>query len=326
MPTPVSAEDGKAIRICYGQGMNTPHIAVLLPCYNEATTIAQVIADFRRALPQAAIYVFDNNSRDDTARIAREAGAQVYAVPLQGKGNVVRRMFADVEADIYIMADGDSTYDASRAGDLIAPILSGEVDCVIGTRDGGAKSFPAGHVFGNKLFNLIVGRLFGRGLKDIFSGYRAFSRRFVKSFPAHSEGFEIETELSIYMLEQRIPLREIPTLYGERPAGSHSKLHTYRDGLRILLTILRLFKESRPAIFFSMIALVALLASLALGIPVIMEWYHTGLVERQPTAILAMGLGLLSCVVFIAGLMLDSVARTFRETRHLRYLNVAPRR
>lgn len=306
--------------------MQTPQIAVLLPCYNEAATIAQVIADFRRALPQAAIYVFDNNSRDDTARIAREAGAQVHAVPLQGKGNVVRRMFADVDADIYVMADGDSTYDASRATDLITPIASGEVDCVIGTRDGGASAFPAGHVFGNKLFNLIVGRLFGQGLQDIFSGYRAFSRRFVKSFPAHSEGFEIETELSIYMLEQRIPLREIPTAYGQRPEGSHSKLHTYRDGLRILLTILRLFKESRPAVFFSLIALLALLASLGLGIPVVLEWRETGLVERQPTAILAMGLGLLSCVVFIAGLMLDSVARTYRETRHLRYLNVAAHR
>lgn len=303
----------------------TPSIAVLLPCYNEAATITQVIGEFRTHLPQATIYVFDNNSRDDSAALARAAGATVISVPLQGKGNVVRRMFADVDADIYLMADADCTYDASRAMDLINPILSGEADTVVGTRDGGKGSFPSGHVFGNRLFNLIVRRLFGRGLKDIFSGYRAFSRRFAKSFPAHSEGFEIETEMSIYMLEQRIPLLEIPTKYGERPEGSHSKLNTYRDGARIMFTILRLFKESRPFAFFSLIALALLTVSLLLGIPVVLEWRETGLVQRQPTAILAMGLTILSCLVFMAGLMLDSVARTYRETRHLRYLNVPPR-
>jgi glycosyltransferase involved in cell wall biosynthesis len=304
----------------------TASIAVLLPCYNEASTIAGVVEDFKRALPEATIYVLDNNSRDDTAAIARAAGAQVLSVLLQGKGNVVRRAFADIEADIYLMADGDSTYDASRARELIAPILAGEVDCVIGTRDGGKQAFPPGHVFGNRLFNLIVGRLFGRGLQDIFSGYRAFSRRFAKSFPAHSEGFEIETELSIYMLEQRIPLREIPTAYGVRPEGSHSKLNTYRDGVRILFTILRLFKESRPAIFFSLVALLLMLASLGFGVPVIFEYRETGEVARFPTAILAMGIGILACLVFIAGMMLDSLARIDRETRHLRYLNVPPRR
>lgn len=303
-----------------------PQIAVLLPCYNEATTIATVIAQFQHSLPEANIYVFDNNSKDDSAALARAAGAIVHHVPLQGKGNVVRRMFADVEADIYIMADADATYDAARARELIQPIARGEVDCMIATRDGGAGSFPSGHVWGNKLFNLIVGRLFGRGLKDIFSGYRAFSRRFVKSFPAHSEGFEIETELSIYMLEQRVPLREIPMLYGARPEGSHSKLNTYRDGLRIMLTILRLFKESRPAVFFTLIATLVLAASLLLGLPVVWEFQQTGLVKRQPTAILASALGIIACITFLAGLMLDSVARTYRETRHLRYLNVAPRR
>lgn len=307
--------------------MNTPlSVAVLLPCYNEAVTIAQVVADFKTALPDAAIYVFDNNSRDATATIARNAGAQVRQVNLQGKGNVVRRMFADIDADIYLMADGDSTYDATRARELIEPIMRGEVDCVIGTRQGAANTFPPGHVFGNKLFNLIVGRLFGRGLQDIFSGYRAFSRRFAKSFPAHSERFEIETELSIYMLEQRIPLLEIPTHYGERPAGSFSKLNTYRDGLRILFTILRLFKESRPAVFFSLVAMVFLVASLVLGVPVILEYQQTGLVERLPTAVLAMGLGILAFLLFLGGMMLDSLARTYRETRHLRYLNVPPRR
>ena len=304
----------------------TPHIAVLLPCYNEAATIQTVIAQFQQSLPEATIHVFDNNSKDDSAALAKAAGAIVHAVPLQGKGNVVRRMFADVEADIYIMADADATYDAARARELIAPIARGEVDCMIATRDGGSEAFPSGHVLGNKLFNLIVGRLFGRALKDIFSGYRAFSRRFVKSFPAHSEGFEIETELSIYMIEQRVPLREIPMAYGTRPEGSHSKLNTYRDGFRILFTILRLFKESRPAVFFSLIALLLVLASLMLGIPVILEWQRTGLVDRLPTAILASALGIIACITFLAGLMLDSVARTYRETRHLRYLNVAARR
>lgn len=303
-----------------------PQIAVLLPCYNEATTIETVIAQFQQSLPEASIHVFDNNSKDDSATLAKNAGAIVHHVPLQGKGNVVRRMFADVDADIYIMADADATYDASRARELIAPIARGEVDCMIATRDGGAGSYPSGHVWGNKLFNLIVGRLFGRGLKDIFTGYRAFSRRFVKSFPAHSEGFEIETELSIYMLEQRVPLREIPMTYGARPEGSHSKLNTYRDGLRILLTILRLFKESRPAIFFTLVAMAALLISLVLGLPVIWEFQETGQVTRQPTAILASALAIIACVTFFAGLMLDSVARTYRETRHLRYLNVSPRR
>ena len=305
--------------------MYTPTIAVLLPCYNEALTIAQVIADFRASLPEAHIYVFDNNSRDGTADIARAAGAEVRLVPLQGKGNVVRRAFADVEADIYIMADGDSTYDASRARDLIAPIVSGEADTVIGVREGDRTAFPAGHVFGNKLFNFIVGRLFGAHLKDIFSGYRAFSYRFAKSFPSHSERFETETEMSIFILDQRIPVIEIPTLYGVRPEGSTSKLRTYRDGTRILLTILRLFKESRPLAFFSLVALGMLTLSVCLALPLYFEWRATGLVERQPTAILCTGLAVLSGVAVAAGMMLDSVSRTYRETRHLRYLNVPSR-
>jgi len=304
---------------------NTPQIAVLLPCYNEAVTLAQTIMDFKRSLPEATIYVFDNNSTDDSALIAKSAGAVVVRVPLQGKGNVVRRMFADIDADVYVMSDADTTYDASRAREMVLPILSGEVDTVIATRDGSRDAFPAGHIWGNKLFNLIVGRLFGRGLKDIFSGYRSFSRRFAKSFPAHSEGFDIETEMSIFILEQRIPMYEIPMAYGVRPEGSVSKLKTFRDGWRILLTILRLFKESRPLAFFTWIALAFAVASLALGIPVIEEWRETGLVERLPSAILATGLALFAAVSFVAGLMLDSVARTYRETRHLRYLAVPPR-
>jgi glycosyltransferase involved in cell wall biosynthesis len=305
--------------------LHAPLIAVLLPCYNEAPTIAKVIADFRQSLPEAEIYVFDNNSSDGTADIAQTAGAKVIRVPLQGKGNVVRRMFADIEADVYLMADGDATYDAARARELVTPVATGEVDTVVAVRQGEDSAFPTGHRFGNRLFNLIVGRLFGRGLQDIFSGYRAFSRRFVKSFPAHSERFDIETELSIFMLEQRIPMREIPMHYGVRPAGSVSKLNTYRDGLRILFTILRLFKESRPLAFFSWLAIAFALTSVILGIPVIREWQETGLVTRQPTAILCTGLALFSAVSFAAGLMLDSVARAYRETRHLRYLTIPPR-
>jgi glycosyltransferase involved in cell wall biosynthesis len=304
----------------------SPEIAVLIPAYNEAAAITQVIEGFRAVLPDARIYVFDNNSSDDTAALAAAAGAEVVSVPLQGKGNVVRRMFADIEADLYLMADGDTTYDHTRAQDLLEPIIRGEADIVIGTRKAEIdNAFPSGHRFGNKLFNLIVGRMFGRGLEDIFSGYRAFSRRFVKSFPAHSEGFEIETEMSIFILEQRIPVREIPTHYGSRPAGSHSKLHTYRDGLRILFTILRLFKESRPMAFFSALAFVFAVLSLVLGIPIVQEWLETGTVERIPSVMLASGLGILAVVILMAGMMLDSVARTYRETRHLRYLSVPPR-
>lgn len=217
-------------------------IAVLLPCYNEAATIAKVVGNFKSVLPEAAIYVFDNNSRDDSAALANAAGATVIAVPAQGKGNVVRAMFTTVDADIYLMADADGTYDFTRARDLIAPIERGEAEIVIGTRQTDIKgAYPAGHRWGNRLFNLIVKHMFGTGLNDIFSGYRAFSRQFVKSFPATSAGFEIETEMSIFILKHNIPFREIPTHYGERPAGSVSKLNTFRDGFRILFTIIRLF-------------------------------------------------------------------------------------
>lgn len=304
---------------------HAPTIAALLPCYNEELAIAQVIRAFRAALPEATIYVFDNNSTDNSVAIARAEGAIVKHVPFQGKGNVVRRMFADVDADVYVMADADLTYDISRARELITPILNGEADTVIGVREGKRTSFPPAHIFGNKLFNLIVQRLFGRGLKDIFSGYRAFSKRFVKSFPAHSTRFEIETEMSIFMLEQRIPMREIPMHYGQRPEGSFSKLHTYRDGSRILLAILMLFKEARPFAFFSIIASLLAIISLVLAYPVFIEYKATGLVPRQPTLILSMGLGLLSALTFIGGMMLDSLARTYRETRHLRYLNISSR-
>ncbi len=304
----------------------SPTIAVLLPCYNEAATITEVIAQFRASLPEAHIFVYDNNSSDGSGDLARAVGATVAHVPLQGKGNVVRRMFADIDADIYIMADADLTYDIARARELIDPIKAGIADTVIATRDGAKSAFPPAHVFGNRLFNVIVQRLFGHGLQDIFSGYRAFSRRFVKSFPAHSERFEIETELSIFILEQRIPVVEIAMHYGQRPSGSASKLRTYHDGARIMFTILRLFKEARPFAFFSMVSALLALISVALALPVIIDWSHTGLVERQPTLILSTGIALLSALTFLGGMMLDSLARTYRETRHLRYLNVPPRR
>lgn len=300
-------------------------IAVLLPCYNEAVTIQSVIKQFQQSLPEAAIYVFDNNSSDNSAALAQAAGAIVRTVHLQGKGNVVRRMFADIHADCYIMADADCTYDAARVRELITPILAGSVDTVIAARDGSQSAFPKGHRLGNALFNTIIRMLFGHGMRDIFSGYRSFSYRFAKSFPAHSHGFDIETELSIFILEQRIPFIEVNLPYCERPEGSRSKLHTCRDGLKISLTVLRLFKEVRPLAFFSCIALTFFAGSLVLGIPVIAQWQADGKVIAVAKAVLAMGCALLAMLSWLGGMILDSVARTAREARHLRYLNVTHR-
>jgi glycosyltransferase involved in cell wall biosynthesis len=297
------------------------NVVVLLPCYNEELTIVPTIRQMREAVPGARIVVFDNNSKDRSAELARGEGVEVRPVRLQGKGNVIRRMFADIDADIYLMVDADTTYDPKTAPLLIDAVRSGQADMSVGIRKGKAESFPAGHRFGNKLFNFIVANLFGRGMEDIFSGYRAFSRRFVKSFPAHSKGFETETELSVFTLEQRIPFIEIPSPYGERPEGSHSKLKTYRDGFRILWSIVLLYKELRPIIFFGMIAVFLMLLSLVLGVPVIVEFFQTHRVDRQPTAILASAIGLLATIVFVAGMVLESTARAYRETRHLFYLN-----
>lgn len=296
-------------------------VAVLLPCYNEELTIQAVIRQMREAVPGARIVVFDNNSKDKSAELARAEGVEVRPVRLQGKGNVVRRMFADIDADVYLMVDADTTYDPKTAQALIEAITSGQADMSVGVRKGKDSSFPPGHRFGNRLFNIIVASLFGRGMQDIFSGYRAFSKRFVKSFPAHSKRFEIETELSVFTLEQRIPFVEIPSPYGERPEGSFSKLSTFKDGFRILWMIVQLYKELRPIIFFGLIALFFAAISLLLGVPVIIDYLHTGLVERQPTAILASALGLLAAVLFVAGMVLESTARAYRETRHLFYLN-----
>lgn len=300
----------------------TPQVAVLLPCYNEALTIVPVIKQFREALPDARIVVFDNNSKDGSGDLARGEGVEVREVKQQGKGNVVLRMFADIDADVYLMVDADTTYDPATAPALVEAVASGQADMAVGIREGKAESFPPGHRFGNRMFNLIVAGLFGRGMQDIFSGYRAFSRRFAKSFPAHSAGFEIETEMSVFTLEQRIPFVEIQSPYGERPEGSFSKLHTFRDGFRILFTIAMLYKNLRPLQFFGIIAFFVGLLSLWLGIPVILEWLKTGLVPRLPTAILASAIGVLSALLFVAGLVLNGVARSYREARHLCYLNV----
>jgi glycosyltransferase involved in cell wall biosynthesis len=297
------------------------NIAVLLPCYNEELTVVATIRQMRGALPGARIVVFDNNSKDKSAALAKAEGVEVRAVRLQGKGNVVRRMFADVDADVYLMVDADTTYDPATAPLLVDAVLSEGADMAVGIRKGKDSSFPPGHKFGNRLFNLIVANLFGRGMEDIFSGYRAFSRRFAKSFPAHSAGFETETEMSVFALEQRIPFIEIPSPYGERPEGSFSKLHTFRDGFRILWTIVMMLKNLRPMFFFGSIAAVLAAASLALGLPVVLEWLRTGLVPREPTAILSSALGLLATMMFIAGLVLGSLARAYREARHLVYLD-----
>jgi glycosyltransferase involved in cell wall biosynthesis len=300
-------------------------VAVLLPCYNEATTIGSVVASFRAAVPDAEVWVFDNNSSDATASQARAAGARVSHVALQGKGNVVRRMFADVDADIYIMADGDGTYDAASAPGLIGALCEARADMVVATRVAVADgAYRRGHAAGNAMLTGFLARLFGRPCKDILSGYRAFSRRFVKSFPVLSEGFEIETELTVHALELKMPIVEIDTPYRERPAGSHSKLSTWRDGWRIVRMMVRLFGAERPLLFYGLIGVALALVATVLGVPVVLEWLHTGLVPRFPTAILATGLMLMATLSFFSGLILDTVTRGRRELRMLAYLAQRP--
>lgn len=298
-------------------------IAVLLPCYNEEAAIAQTVAGFRAALPDAAIYVYDNNSADRTTEVAAAAGAIVRCERMQGKGHVVRRMFADVEADIYVMADGDSTYDASAAPTLISRLINERLDMVVGARKSEVEeAYRRGHRLGNRLFTGLLARLFGRSFSDIFSGYRVFSRRFVKSFPALSGGFETETEISVHALELAMPVGEVVTAYGARPEGSVSKLSTYRDGWRIMKTILHLFRIERPVLFYGGIA--AFLAALAvvLAVPLAITYVETGLVPRLPTALLATGLIIVAALSFIAGLILDTVVRGRREVRRLHYLSL----
>jgi glycosyltransferase involved in cell wall biosynthesis len=299
-------------------------IAVLIPCYNEAAAIGQVVRDFRAALPDASIYVYDNNSTDATAEIAADAGAAVRAEPLQGKGNVVRRMFADVEADIYVMVDGDDTYEAAAAPQLVATLLAEQLDMVCAGRGATERAaYRPGHRLGNRLLNGLVARVFGRQFRDMLTGYRVLSRRFVKSFPALSRGFEIETELSVHALELRMKVREVATAYRPRGEGSCSKLSTVRDGWRILRLIVLLIKEERPLLFFSAIAALFAFTSLALATPVILEFLRTGLVPRLPTAVLSTGLMLVAMLALTCGLVLDTVTLGRREAKRLHYLGLA---
>jgi len=302
-----------------------PRIAVILPCYNEEAAIGSTVAAFRAALPDATVYVYDNNSTDRTVAYAQAAGAVVRTERMQGKGHVVRRMFADVEADIYVMADGDATYDASAAPAMVRQLIDERLDMVVGARESEVKAaYRPGHRFGNALLTGILARIFGRTFSDILSGYRVFSRRFVKSFPVLSTGFEIETEISVHALELRMPVGEIVTSYAARPEGSESKLSTYRDGWRILKTIMELFRIERPVLFFGVIG--AFLAGLAviLAIPLGVTYLQTGLVPRLPTAVLSTGLMILAVLNFFCGLILDTVVRGRREMRRLAYLALPP--
>ena len=303
--------------------MRPPSIAVLVPCYNEAIAIPKVIADFRAALPGATIYVYDNNSKDGTAAVARAAGAIVRTEPLQGKGHVIRRMFADIEADLYLLVDGDDTYEAAAAPRMIAAALEGGLDMVNGTRVTQIHAaYRPGHRLGNRVLTGIVRQIFGNRIIDMLSGYRVFSRRFVKSFPALSSGFETETEFTVHALELRMPVGEVTTQYKDRPEGFVSKLRTYSDGLRILRTIMILVKEERPLQFFAIAAAILALIALALALPLVVAFLQTGLVLRFPTAILATGLMLLAALSVTCGLILDSVARGRKEIKRLAYLAV----
>ena len=297
-------------------------IAVLLPCYNEEAAVAQTVAAFRAALPGAEVYVYDNNSADRTREVAEAAGAIVRSERMQGKGHVVRRMFADVEADIYVMADGDATYDASAAPALVERLVEERLDMVVGARKSAVEeAYRRGHRLGNRLFNGLLSFLFGRTFSDIFSGYRVFSRRFAKSFPALSRGFETETEISVHALELAMPVAEVVTTYGARPEGSHSKLSTYGDGWRILKTILHLLRIERPVLFYGGFGLVLALIAIGISVPLVITWIQTGLVPRFPTAILATGLMVVAFMSFMCGLILDTVVRGRREVRRLHYLS-----
>lgn len=304
------------------QDRQLPRIAVLLPCYNEEAAIGATVAGFRKALPGATVYVYDNNSRDRTREIAAEAGAVVRTEKQQGKGHVVRRMFADVDADVYVMADGDLTYDPTAGPQMVDLLTAEQLDMVVGVRRHEEKdAYRGGHVLGNKVFTGLLSGLFGRSFSDIFSGYRVFSRRFVKSFPVLSSGFEIETEISVHALELRMPVGEIETVYAARPEGSQSKLSTFSDGARILRTILTLYRVERPALFYGVIGALLLLAAILLAIPLVVTYVHTHLVPRLPTAILVTGMTIVAVLCFFAGLILDTVTRGRREVRRLAYLS-----
>jgi glycosyltransferase involved in cell wall biosynthesis len=301
----------------------SPRIAVLVPSYNEEVAISDTVAGFRAALPEATIYVYDNNSKDRTMERARAAGATVRSESLQGKGNVVRRMFSDIDADVYVMTDGDATYDPSAAPEMVDLLIRDNLDMVVGRRiHKESSAYRAGHVLGNRMLTGFLAQLFGQRFTDILSGYRAFSRRYVKSFPALSAGFETETELTVHALTLNLPIAEVETEYYARPEGSVSKLSTYRDGFRILRVMLTLFKNERPVAFFGIAALALALLSIGLSVPIVMTYLETGLVPRFPTAILSASLMLLAFLSVVCGLVLDTVTRGRRELKRLAYLQI----
>lgn len=306
--------------------IDASRVAVIIPCYNEAVTIAKVVADFRSALPGAPIYVYDNNSSDETAKLAKESGAIVRHEPRQGKGNVVRQMFRDIDADCYLMVDGDDTYPAEAAAALAAPILSGEADMTVGDRLSNGtyaeQNKRAFHGFGNDLVRTMIRWIYGYSFDDVMTGYRAMSRPFVKTFPVLSEGFQIETELSIHAVDRRWRIADVPIDYRDRPEGSESKLDTVGDGVKVVCAIASLFKNYRPLKFFSLIALVLALVGLILGLPVIGEFFATGLVPRLPTAVLAVALMFLCGLSLATGLILDNVAKTERKEWELQVYRV----
>jgi glycosyltransferase involved in cell wall biosynthesis len=300
-------------------------VAVLVPCFNEEAAVATVIADFRKMLPSARIFVYDNNSSDRTVAVARDAGAEVRCERRQGKGHVVRRMFADIDADIYVLVDGDATYDAASAPRMIDAMVSDRLDMVVGFRvDQVEAAYRRGHRAGNWMLTGFLSSVFGQAFKDILSGYRVLSRRFVKSFPVLSDGFEIETELSVHALELALPVTEIETPYYARPAGSFSKLNTWRDGFRILGTILKLYRSEKPLRFFGAIGIFLILVSIGLAIPILVTFLEQGVVPRLPTAVLSMGLMILAMLSISSGLVLDTVTRGRREMKLLAYLSQAP--
>jgi Glycosyl transferase family 2 len=300
-----------------------PSVAVLIPCFNEEAAIAKVVTDFRAALPDATIYVYDNNSTDRTVTVARACGAVVRAEPLQGKGHVVRRMFADIDADLYVLVDGDDTYDASAAPGMAQLLLERRLDMVSAARDTPATdAYRLGHQLGNAVLTGMVRRVFGSGISDMLSGYRVFSRRFVKSFPALASGFETETEFTVHALALHMPVAEVRAPYRNRPPGSQSKLNTIADGFRILREIVMLIEHERPLQFFAFAMAVLLSSALALGLPVIITFVHTGLVERLPTAVLSASLVMLASLSLVCGFVLDAVTRGRQELRRLAYLAI----
>jgi glycosyltransferase involved in cell wall biosynthesis len=305
--------------------MAEPTIAVMLPCYNEEVAIAKVIQDFKRELPQSKIYVYNNASTDNTRQVAMENGAIVRSEKRKGKGNVVRRMFADIDADIYVLCDGDDTYEAAAVNSMIQKLIDEELDMVVGKRiekpQKNIKTYRKGHRFGNALFGKVVSMCFGKSFTDIFSGYRVFSKRFVKSFPVIANGFDIEADMVIHSLDLKLPTTEIDTVYIERPEGSCSKLSTYKDGLRILGRIFLLLKDYKPLFFFSSIGILFFIFSFLLATPVLLTYLNTGLVPRFPTLFTSVGLFVIGFTSFICGLILDNTAKVRREHKYLRYLS-----